>query len=58
MRTILKLGLLLPTLLASGAFAHPGHGLGDGSHWHASDVLGLGLALAVAAGALWFIRRK
>ena len=58
MRTISK---LLPALMAGWtgqAMAHGGHGLGEGSHWHASDAWGWALALAAAAAALWFIRRK
>jgi hypothetical protein len=50
------------TLTAAGALlthgvalAHDGHGL-FGSHWHATDTVGL-LLVAVAAGlALWFSR--
>ncbi len=41
--------------LSTGTFAHDGHGL-LGSHWHATDTVGL-LLVAVAAGlALWFSR--
>lgn len=58
MRTIMRLGATLPTVAATAAFAHPGHGLGEGSHWHASDAWGWGVALAAAAAAWWFIRRK
>ena len=35
------------------SFAHEGHGLGQGSHWHASDTLGLLLVGAVAAYFYW-----
>lgn len=51
-------------LAASAAFtatwaqSHEGHGLPGASHWHATDVLGLVLAVAVAAGAWWWTRRK
>jgi hypothetical protein len=38
--------------------AHEGHGLPGSSHWHATDVMGLVLVLALAAGAAWWIRRK
>ena len=39
----------LALLAAHGlALAHDGHGM-EGSHWHASDVLGLVVGLAVAA---------
>ncbi|WP_180682086.1 hypothetical protein [Tepidicella baoligensis] len=52
-----RLGLTaLPTLLATAAHAHEGHGL-LGAHWHATDVLGfIGLAVAVGA-AIWFTRK-
>jgi len=40
------------------AWAHSGHGLGDGTHWHATDAWGWALGLAVAAFALWLARRK
>ena len=38
------------TLLAANglALAHDGHGM-DGSHWHATDLLGLLVGLGVAA---------
>ena len=58
MRTISKLVAAGPALLAFHAMAHPGHGLGEGSHWHASDAWGWGLGLVAAAAALWFSRRK
>ncbi len=53
-----------PTLAAAAlltgpaAWAHSGHGLGDGAHWHATDAWGWALGLAVAAVALWLARRK
>ena len=51
--------LPLPLLLAAGAAAaHEGHGMPGTSHWHASDVLGIVLAVLAAAGAWWWIRRK
>jgi hypothetical protein len=41
--------LALTLLAANGlALAHEGHGM-QGSHWHASDLLGLVFGLAVAA---------
>ncbi|MCI1192393.1 hypothetical protein MOJ79_11115 [Calidifontimicrobium sp. SYSU G02091] len=40
------------------ALAHEGHGLPGVSHWHASDVFGVALAVAVLAGLWWFGRRK
>ncbi len=41
--------------LAAPAFAHDGHGL-SGSHWHASDTLGLLLVGGAAMAALWLSR--
>ncbi|MBI2747773.1 MAG: hypothetical protein HYX43_00145 [Burkholderiales bacterium] len=41
---------------ASTVFAHDGHGL-DGSHWHATDVLGFVAAGCVAALAIWLANR-
>jgi len=43
---------------ASSAFAHEGHGLGSGSHWHASDAWGYIALVAVLAFALWAGRKK
>jgi hypothetical protein len=41
--------MALALLAAHGlALAHEGHGM-QSSHWHASDVLGLAVGLAVAA---------
>ena len=41
--------LALTLLAANGlALAHEGHGM-EGSHWHATDLLGLVFGLAVAA---------
>ena len=45
-------------LAASTALAHEGHGLPGLSHWHASDVFGLVMVVAAAAGLWWFSRRK
>ena len=44
--------------LSPAAWAHSGHGLGDGTHWHATDAWGWALGLAVAAFAVWLSRRK
>ena len=51
---------LAAVLAATGgsAMAHSGHGLGAGSHWHASDGWGFALVLALAATAWWLGRRK
>jgi hypothetical protein len=48
--TTLRSAAMGLTLLAANglALAHDGHGM-EGSHWHASDVLGLVVGLAVAA---------
>jgi len=44
-------------LLAPAAvFAHPGHGMGAPSHWHATDALGLLLVLGLAALTVWLAR--
>jgi hypothetical protein len=41
------------------AWAHEGHGLEGGSHWHASDAFGFALVGALGAVALWlWLRRK
>ncbi len=48
--------ILLAT--AAPAFAHEGHGLGSGSHWHASDVWGYIALAAVLAITWWAGRRK
>jgi hypothetical protein len=40
------------------ALAHEGHGLPGASHWHATDALGFVAVLAVAAGLVWWGRRK
>ena len=51
--------LLTPLFLfvaSSAAVAHEGHGL-SGSHWHASDLFGPLMLVAVAA-AVWCARKK
>ncbi len=45
-------------LAAPLALAHEGHGLPGASHWHATDTLSLLLVGAVAAAAVWWLRRK
>ena len=54
MRALPKACLLAPLTLAGLAHAHEGHGL-FGSHWHATDTLGL--LLAVVALGLWLSRK-
>jgi hypothetical protein len=43
---------------APAVLAHQGHGLSGVSHWHATDAVGLALALAAAALVAWWLRRK
>ena len=49
-----------PALVLAGlhapVWAHEGHGLW-GSHWHATDVLGFAVVIALALGA-WVIGRR
>jgi hypothetical protein len=45
--------LALSTLLATAAHAHPGHGIAQEWHWHASDTFGFLLVAALAALAIW-----
>jgi hypothetical protein len=42
--------------LHAPVWAHEGHGLW-GSHWHATDVLGFAVVIALAFGA-WVIGRR
>jgi hypothetical protein len=56
LRPTLAAGSLAFVLLPLAALAHEGHGP-EGAHWHASDLLGLVLALAVAVW-LWKKARK
>jgi hypothetical protein len=50
--------LLLVSMSTSLAQAHPGHGMPEPAHWHASDVLGFVAVVAVVAGLLWWRNRK
>ena len=44
-----SIAMALTLMAVSGlALAHEGHGM-DGSHWHATDLLGLLVGLGVAA---------
>jgi hypothetical protein len=38
------------------ALAHEGHGLSGGSHWHATDTLGLLLGAVAVAVVVWLSR--
>jgi len=51
-----KLGALFLGLPLA-ALAHEGHGM-DGSHWHATDLWGFAVVLALAAAAVWWRGRK
>ena len=51
MKALLPALLLLPWY----ALAHEGHGQEGISHWHATDLL---LPLALAAGLLWFLKKR
>ena len=55
MRTAIAWLVLTAT---STAFAHEGHGLGSGSHWHACDAWGYIALGAVLVFALWAGRKK
>ncbi len=43
--------------VTTSALAHDGHGMPD-PHWHATDLWGFALALAVAGVALWWNGRR
>ena len=49
-------GLL--SLAAFNVHAHPGHGILQDAHWHASDAWGFVAVAALAALALWLSGRK
>ena len=42
---------------ASTVFSHDGHGLGGGSHWHATDIWGFVVVGALSALAVWIARK-
>jgi hypothetical protein len=54
MRNLATAALLVFT--AAMAAAHEGHGF-SGAHWHASDLFGPLVLVAIGA-ALWWARRK
>ena len=56
-KPLAPLSLLAPLLAASPSWAHEGHGLA-GTHWHASDTLGLLLVGGVAALLVWLLGRR
>lgn len=45
--------IALFALLATTVHAHPGHGIAEDWHWHASDTFGFLLVAALAALAIW-----
>jgi type IV secretory pathway TrbF-like protein len=49
-----KTPILTGLLWAQTVWAHEGHGLPGASHWHASDLMGFALALAIVIGMIWF----
>ena len=49
-------GLTAGLATALPAHAHPGHAA-DALHWHASDLFGLAIVIALGVGALWLARR-
>ncbi|MBA4256997.1 MAG: hypothetical protein C0445_14105 [Polaromonas sp.] len=51
-RALASVALGWAALHSASSWAHDGHGL-PGSHWHASDTLGL-LVGGVAVAAVWF----
>ena len=53
MRTFTLL-FLAPSL----AWAHTGHGMGDGWHWHPSDTWAYLVFAAMVAIAIWGRRKK
>jgi hypothetical protein len=58
MKTAARTISALMILAAGTAQAHPGHDAPSALHWHAFDTWGWAPALAAAAGAWWWARRK
>jgi len=56
LRKIARTLITAPALLATGVFAHDGHGLA-GTHWHASDTLGFVVVAVLAVVAVWLSRK-
>ena len=58
MNALPRLATALSAALPALAQAHGGHGLPGESHWHATDLWGVVLIVAVLAAALSSVRRK
>jgi hypothetical protein len=56
-KTLKSIAFVSIAARSSELFAHEGHGLGGGSHWHASDVWGFVAMAALVALAIWLSRR-
>ena len=57
-RTASRILAAIATITASSfALAHPGHGMEDVAHWHATDAA-VYIALALAVGAAVWLGRK
>jgi hypothetical protein len=53
MKKTMRAALVLSGLLAaSGVGAHDGHGMPTAVHWHATDVMGLAIAIGFVAAVL------
>ena len=46
------------SLMPAWAMAHEGHGIEGASHYHATDVWGFVIALAIGAAMWWMGRNK
>jgi len=53
----LSIAVYVASAGASAAFAHDGHGMGGGAHWHATDVWGFVVVGALSALAVWISRK-
>lgn len=49
----MRFPIALFAMLATAAHAHPGHGIAQEWHWHASDTFGFLLVAAIGALAIW-----
>jgi hypothetical protein len=52
-----KIPLTYAALLCAPVWANEGHGLGAGSHWHASDALGFAIAIGLGL-VLWAVSNR